>query len=271
MIRTEVETIDAAKAIEYLKKNTGNYRKLSMQKVYQYAEDMKRGLWELNGETIVFDENGTLKDGQHRLAAIAKANIPVKINVARGVDPSIKLYDVGQARTAKQILAANDFDATGALIGAASLLIDQVYNTSRPRAIDYCMKHRDELRRAENTTKNGDKSTARKSACVLAAYLMLRTREMPYYEVELFYRVMSTGDRACTDGYEVSPAMVARKMFQDRSGPGGRKVQREQLEICMLALQDFHNHKARTENYVIKSPFAYETRLAAVRKEDGLD
>ena len=76
MITTKVEKITPELAREYLKKNTDNYRKLARGTVRNYAEDIKNGRWELNGETIVFAESGVLQDGQHRLAAIIQANKP---------------------------------------------------------------------------------------------------------------------------------------------------------------------------------------------------
>ena len=57
MIKTAVEKITPEKAKEYLRANTNNYRKLSRATVKKYAEDMKNGKWELNGESIVFSES----------------------------------------------------------------------------------------------------------------------------------------------------------------------------------------------------------------------
>ena len=45
--------------------------------VTAYAEDMAAGRWKENGETIKFDSEGRLIDGQHRLAAVVKANTPI--------------------------------------------------------------------------------------------------------------------------------------------------------------------------------------------------
>ena len=78
MVQTSVETITPEKAVEYLRHNTNNYRKLSLATVSKYVAEIKAGRWQLNGETIVFGEDGILKDGQHRLAAIAKAGKPIE-------------------------------------------------------------------------------------------------------------------------------------------------------------------------------------------------
>lgn len=107
---------------------------------------------------------------------------------------------------------------------------------------------------------------------ILASYLALRANVLPFYEVEVFFRTFLTGKTVGLDGYEPSPALVARKMFDERfTNKTGRMVQREQLEILILAMKDFHKKVRRTNNYVIKSPFAYEEYLTKVRKEDGIE
>ncbi len=47
------------------------------------------GHWKVNGETIIFDRNGHLKDGQHRLAACAETGISIDTAVAFGVEPDV--------------------------------------------------------------------------------------------------------------------------------------------------------------------------------------
>lgn len=53
--------------------------------VHRYAADMRAGKWALNGEAILFDEDGNLIDGQHRLWAVMKAGIPVHMMITTGV------------------------------------------------------------------------------------------------------------------------------------------------------------------------------------------
>ena len=59
-------------ASKWLQKNSCN-RPLSQNTVYRYADAILSGEWKLNGDTIRFDSNGTLIDGQHRLHACVKA------------------------------------------------------------------------------------------------------------------------------------------------------------------------------------------------------
>ena len=55
-MRTEMVTPELA--AHYLKRNVDNYRKISKAKAALYAEEMKAGNWQLNGEAIVFDKTG---------------------------------------------------------------------------------------------------------------------------------------------------------------------------------------------------------------------
>jgi hypothetical protein len=65
-----------------------------------YARDMAAGHWSLNGDPIRFDKDGNLIDGQHRLLAIIKANVPIKSFVVRDLgDDAFITLDSGIKRT----------------------------------------------------------------------------------------------------------------------------------------------------------------------------
>lgn len=100
-----LETITPKKSADWLKKNTNN-RPLCNEIVQQYARAMKRGEWQLNGETIKFDEKGNLTDGQHRLSSVIVADVSIKCYVVRGVQPiAFDTIDQGRRRTVGQMLA----------------------------------------------------------------------------------------------------------------------------------------------------------------------
>jgi len=85
-----VETITAKQAEKYLQFNTNN-RSLRKSLVNQYAKDMAAGNWKLTHQGVAFNCDGTLLDGQHRLAAIVQSGITVQMLVARGVDSRSQL------------------------------------------------------------------------------------------------------------------------------------------------------------------------------------
>src|SRR5437763_13699662 len=79
-MRSRVQTITPKKAQEYLEHNTAN-RPLSGRTVRDFAAAMRRGEWRVTHQGIAFDTAGALVDGQHRLAAIVEAEVPVEVTV----------------------------------------------------------------------------------------------------------------------------------------------------------------------------------------------
>src|SRR5215470_2655832 len=80
IVRSKVLTVTPRRASEYLERNTLN-RPLSRRTVREFAEAMRRGEWRVTHQGIAFDAEGALVDGQHRLAAIVEADLPVELTV----------------------------------------------------------------------------------------------------------------------------------------------------------------------------------------------
>lgn len=120
------ESISPAKAKEYLRTSEGN-RPISKVIMRSYADTMLRGGWMLNGVPIIFDCEGHLIDGHHRLSAVVEANIPVSFDVARGVPKnSFTTYDCGRRRNIGQILAmqgVKHYNLVGSIVVANDRLI----------------------------------------------------------------------------------------------------------------------------------------------------
>jgi hypothetical protein len=71
-------------AVNCLKKNDRN-RNLDRERVSLFARTMIEGKWVATHQGIAFDENKNLVDGQHRLAAVVKSGVVVKMQVTSGV------------------------------------------------------------------------------------------------------------------------------------------------------------------------------------------
>lgn len=103
-VKSEMVRVTPTRAKQMLNKNLRN-RNLREATVAQYARDMAAGNWPFNGESIKFAEDGTLLDGQHRLAAIVRSNVPVLMLVITGLPQSAQeTVDVGRKRTASDTL-----------------------------------------------------------------------------------------------------------------------------------------------------------------------
>jgi hypothetical protein len=100
-----VQTITPARAEEMLAANTAN-RPLSRPTVRSFAEAMRRGDWLVTHQGIAFDTEGVLVDGQHRLAAVIEADMPVEMTVFTEVEPhTFDVLDTGKRRNAADVLA----------------------------------------------------------------------------------------------------------------------------------------------------------------------
>jgi hypothetical protein len=68
--------------------------------IKRFAEDMVSGRWFMTGDTIKFNRSGELSDGQHRLAACMRAQVPFESYVVFGVpDAAFIVMDTGRKRT----------------------------------------------------------------------------------------------------------------------------------------------------------------------------
>ena len=261
-------------AARYLKRNVDNYRKLSKRKVQMYAEEMKAGKWQLNGEAIVFDSTGRLKNGQHRLEAILMSGCTIEMAVIEGVDDDVTIYDVGMTRSLVNIAQASGCDdITKTEAAAGTAVAGRFDKISKGQSLEYLLKHKDELARAYRLCgASSRRGISSRMSVVLAGYLMLRLEKMQSYEIEVFCKILNSGNIVGADGYEPSPALVARRMFEDRykGMAGGSTALKEQTEIMVIAMQDFHAGKKRQLNYQIKEPMRCLAMMDEVRKIDGL-
>lgn len=98
------EVITPKKAEKWLTHNRVN-RHVSKKTVEAYARDMAEGRWNEKGSCgISFDENGQLRDGQHRLCAIIMADRPISMWVCRNVAED-SIFDYGRKRTSADHIA----------------------------------------------------------------------------------------------------------------------------------------------------------------------
>lgn len=98
MPRYETITVTPQLAKQWLGKNADNNRNAKRTKIPSYARDMINGNWNSDtGETIKFDFEGELIDGQNRLQAVIMAGVPVAFDVPRR---AMQVIDTGATRTA---------------------------------------------------------------------------------------------------------------------------------------------------------------------------
>lgn len=137
-------------AAEYDKKNKDNYRSKRNTHIERLANDILNYRWTISGQTITFDKNGTLVDGQHRLAAIIRAGVSVPNIVVFNLPSESKLVvDDRPGRTLSDRLGYLEKDHKRILASTLNLAYSVDKNTqkkfsgSHPELIDYLEDHQE--------------------------------------------------------------------------------------------------------------------------------
>lgn len=95
---TLTEEINPPLAEEYLRHHKVN-RPLREKHVLRYVGMMMQNQWKLTHQGIAFDSEGNLIDGRHRLTAIVRSGVTVRMKVTRNADlDTIHLVDGGIKR-----------------------------------------------------------------------------------------------------------------------------------------------------------------------------
>lgn len=103
-VESRVELITPEMARYYLECNTAKNRPINPSRVANWVRTIRDGEWILTHQGAAFSTADELLDGQHRLAAIVEAGIPVQMMVTTGLDPeSFRAMDRGWTRTLRQV------------------------------------------------------------------------------------------------------------------------------------------------------------------------
>lgn len=133
----------------------GLNRHPSERRIDKYAAAMQRGEWQLTGEAIKLDANGTVRDGQQRLRAVVKAGVPITTLVVRNVEEqAFDVMDQGKTRLPSDVLGMRGYKFRTGLASAARGLIlierygrynvherEAVADTSTPSIVRYVEQH----------------------------------------------------------------------------------------------------------------------------------
>ena len=119
-MKMRVDMVTPELAAHYLKRNVDNYSKINKARAALFAEEMKAGKWPMNGDAIMFDETGRLKNGLHRLVAILVSGIPVEMTIIEGVADDVMFYDTRMKRSTKQMAQASECGGITSTEAAAS-------------------------------------------------------------------------------------------------------------------------------------------------------
>lgn len=253
---SDIMMVTPEMAAEWLKSNTKN-RSLSQAIVNYYAAEMKAGRWELNGETIKFYENGTLKDGQHRLSAVVKAGVPVEMEVRFGVPNDSIICDRQRKRSVADMINIDNggkLKTSNVEVGAYNLLvrISTHHNygkieLSEKNAISFFEDYGNEFKRAYFIAGVTSSQILRKVSCCAAIWVWIMNG-MDEEILKRFCEVARTG--FYEDQAEMS-AIVFRNYMIKNTRRYGYQQSVEDFYVMLAAIKDFANQKSRTLQYRI--------------------
>jgi hypothetical protein len=124
-------------------KNKHN-RPMNRHHVKALANEMTRGTWKVNGDTICLNGD-RLIDGQHRLAAVIQSGVTIESFVIEGLPSDVfDTKDTGKRRSAADTLSVRG-EANTKRLAAALVLIDKYFTGRVDRSVNYSNTEIEEL------------------------------------------------------------------------------------------------------------------------------
>lgn len=167
-----------------------------------YVSDMENGMWDTltTDNAITFDEDGILKNGHHRLEAIAKSGVPIKMIIYLEASRNIKIFDKGTKRTTIDSFVMQGVDRKlrdTTLVAIVNHLIKKVIS-SAPIVSDliiraYAENHSSDLVEAVRIVKCGCGERYCKTAQIGSVVYCALRYGVDVEKLERFCTVVNTG------------------------------------------------------------------------------
>lgn len=239
-------------AAEMLKHGNESNRAIAKHTAAAYAADIRAGLWDGDAVVpIVFDRNGVLRDGHHRLNAIILAGTPAECWVVYGAEPT-NTYDLGKMRSINDKLKMDGI-AVGtsetALIRSLGYFLYNVNKVSVGEITKAYKADGNTIRLICNIAKRGKSAgIARKSPIVAAMYIAYKTGYATEDELIDFAEIINTG--IPKDVSQVAPIVLRNQILSQRSAfyatATGRKCC---FRMAQEALFYFTENKSRKQAF----------------------
>lgn len=255
MIRTTTFMVTPFAAKEFLSKNTSN-RKMDHGRVAAYASAMERGAWEVNGQGIVIDSNGNLKDGQHRLAAIIKYGKPVMMTVTFGVSPNTHMYDRGRSRSTVDNMRIAGYSKHLANQSAVSIAKAHFARTENnvyiadDAVISFINKYSNEIELIVSLCQNASRKTGyarTQNANIMYPLFCALLSGVPYSTISEFVSIVKDG--LCYEKNKTSAVVLRNDILGGVVTGTGLPDRKRSMAIVCRALKDFVRGVSRSLSY----------------------
>lgn len=254
-MKFEVVNISPEMARKWLENNCVN-RTISHGRVEMYARDMSAGKWLLNGEPIVFNKDGNLVNGQHRLSAVIRCGLTVKMLVIKGVENSDgAIYDRGRSRSTSDTLAMNGVDkyiATRNVTGMFRLLLCAKkvnYSPTDTEIQEYIEKYSEQIKAVKKICcgKTHNKGTNMNKSIIMGCMFCAYLSGVDLETIDEFVKVIYTG---FYERQSQTPAVVFRNDILNKNLLMiGAKQKMLTLRACEKAIYDYVNKTKRKKSY----------------------
>lgn len=255
-VEVSIELITPDIADEMLKCNINNRKRARSSA----ARAIMNGEWELNGATIVFCEDGTLLDGQHRLTAVVETGEPIVSIVVRGLPKKTQIsMDTGKTRSAADFLHMMGYKNAKILASAAGALLriengggieamfmahNRADRTTR-ETVEYAVTHDDEIQpyihlacRVRNKYKGVETAT------VIASIFEFKKYGASEDDIKLFF------DQLLEVEIPTRPTMLLKKKLSENAeNRTGRLPQRI---ICAYIIKSWNAYMLGDEPKLLK-------------------
>jgi hypothetical protein len=238
-VKIEEVTMDRALATKLLEGNTGN-RALVQRRVAAMAADMANGRWLGDGSPYRVTRAGRLIDGQHRCAAVVRADVAIPAVLVTVDDDAVQLVlDTGKPRSLADQLMIQGYTnqvVTAAVVGLLWRWENGAINHSgdwktRPAATiselwELFISRADDIKNAIAGTRGSDK-------------LVFMSRSVK----AVCYLIFSEIDSADADGFfaelaqqreRSSPVVILTRTMNQREGQSHRGTPDQELALAYM-------------------------------------
>lgn len=251
-LSVKIKKITPADARAMLEKNTNN-RPISRKHVLRYMKAMQEGEFHFNGETIKFDSNGQLIDGQKRLTACVETDIPFTTVVVEGLPPAaFNSIDLGEHRKAWQMLARDGHENASQL--AAALMYLSWYSNGWTRRVTPTPNSQymvlSEHPKIKEALADACELAPRKGGVIgrsILAFMLYTTSQSDSELSKRFWRAVATGEGLKSGEPEY---LLRERMIRNLASKSKMHVD----EIVALCIKAWNAKKAGKPLGVLKFP-----------------
>lgn len=233
--------------------NTRN-RNLNKKRIDMLANDILNGNWTESPQPICFDNNRNLIDGQHRLNAIIKANMPALLTIAFNVQ-SGSVIDKGLERDCGSSLYMRGVIDKELSHRAVIAIVNRYYCIAENRFLvsdsekgEFINKYRNELAKTISIANKRNYTNISKKTGIQTAIFAALVCGVSEEVIREFVGVVNSG---FMEDQSQSAAIVLRKYAQENKNVGGTAIN-DLTAFAQMAIKDFASRTPRRTKYHIR-------------------